>query len=134
MAYNGVPTESDENWRGVEVANGSLNGAHRPDRSKDGSKNRSRSQSLVLKAGKNVLMPEVGTASEVALAAGDMGRDDMYIEGLSLRRGFASEFVAMLEVGVSLSFRQRTGVPIPQSFPSIGRPKSGCMIGQAVVV
>ena len=74
---------------------------------------------MVIKAGKNVLMPEVGTASEVALAVGNMGRDDMYIEGLSLRRGFASEFVAMLEVGTSLLFRPRTVIPIQQSFLSI---------------
>lgn len=103
MTYNGVPTEPDDQWRGMEAAvvNLSLNGACRPDRSTDCSKERSRgrSQSLVVKTGKNVLMPEVGTASEVALAVGDMGQDDMYIEGLSLRRGFASEFVAMLEVG-----------------------------------
>ena len=103
MAYNGVPIESDEDWRGMEggVVSVSLNGMHRPDRL------RGRSQSVILKAGKNVLMPEVGTASEVAMAVGDMGQDDMYIEGLSLRRGFASEFVAMLEVGCLFVYVKR---------------------------
>lgn len=96
MAYNGVPTESDKDLQSLEgaVLSVSLKGTPPPD------PNRKRSQSLVIKAGKNVLMPDVGTASEVAMAAGDMGRDDMYIEGISLRRGFASEFVAMLEVTV----------------------------------
>lgn len=62
-----------------------------------------RSQSLVLKAGGNVLVPEVGTASDqVALASGYGGEaaaDDLYMEGISIRRGFASEFIELLEVG-----------------------------------
>lgn len=52
---------------------------------------RVRSKSLIFKP--KMLVPEVGRASDVAT-----GFDDMYIEGTSLRRGFASEFVAMLEV------------------------------------
>ena len=56
-----------------------------------------------MKAGDGVLVPEVGTASaQVALASGYGGEaamDDLYIEGLSIRRGFASEFIELLEVG-----------------------------------
>eukprot|EP00752_Nemacystus_decipiens_P005590 g5059.t1 len=62
---------------------------------------RVRSQSLTIKAGGNVLVPEVGTASDqVALASGYGGEaatDDLYMEGISIRRGFASEFIELLE-------------------------------------
>lgn len=50
-----------------------------------------------------MLVPEVGTASDqVALASGYGGEastDDLYMEGISIRRGFASEFIELLEVG-----------------------------------
>lgn len=48
-----------------------------------------------------LLVPEVGTASDqVALASGggEAATDDLYMEGISIRRGFASEFIALLEV------------------------------------
>lgn len=60
-----------------------------------------RSKSLTVKLGDNVLVPEVGTASDqVALASGggEAAMDDLYMEGISIRRGFASEFMALLEV------------------------------------
>jgi len=62
---------------------------------------RRRSQSLTIKVGRKdkILVPEVGTASDqVALASGyggeakaGMAADDLYMEGISIRRGFASE-------------------------------------------
>ncbi|CAM9976758.1 unnamed protein product [Pylaiella littoralis] len=61
---------------------------------------RGRSKSLTVKLGDNVLVPEVGTASDqVALASGggEAAMDDLYMEGISIRRGFASEFMALLE-------------------------------------
>lgn len=63
----------------------------------------SRSKSLTMKAANKValLVPEVGTASDhVALASGggEAAMDDLYMEGISIRRGFASEFIALLEV------------------------------------
>lgn len=61
-----------------------------------------RSKSLTnVKGAGNVLVPEVGTASyHVALASGsgEAAADDLYMEGISLRRGFAAEFIAHLEV------------------------------------
>lgn len=74
---------------------------------------RCRSQSLTIKAGGNVnvLVPEVGTASDqVALASGYGGEaatDDLYMEGISIRRGFASEFIELLEVGGAARLRLR---------------------------
>lgn len=56
---------------------------------------RERSQTFTMT--NKVLDPEVGTASAV-MDDKDAARDDMYIEGATLRRGFASEFLDMLEV------------------------------------
>ncbi|CAB1101522.1 unnamed protein product [Ectocarpus sp. CCAP 1310/34] len=61
---------------------------------------RGRSKSLNVKGADNVLVPEVGTASyHVALASGsgEAAADDLYMEGISLRRGFAAEFISHLE-------------------------------------
>lgn len=97
MAVNGggvpVEDEKEEHWQAlleaaagpVTAVVGTLNG--------EASTPRARSRSLNMKLGRKMLVPEVGTASDVALA-----RDDLYMESVSLRRGFASEFVAMLEV------------------------------------
>ncbi len=67
---------------------------------------RRRSKSLTMKVGHKMLVPEVGTASDqVALASGyggearaAMATDDLYMEGINIRRGFASEFMEHLEV------------------------------------
>lgn len=80
----------DEHWQRREdvVLDVSLRGT--PDRQSP----MIRSNSLGTDIGNSVLVPETdGSVSEVAYAM-----DDMYIEGVSLRRSFASEFLAMLEV------------------------------------
>lgn len=63
---------------------------------------RGRSQSLTVMASINDLGAEVGGTSGAGLAGGGAAVDDLYINDIPLRRGFASEFVAMLEVGYPL--------------------------------
>eukprot|EP00903_Cladosiphon_okamuranus_P012701 g11875.t1 len=92
----------DESGRRGDVVTVELNLNGSPSaKSKSNSSPRGRSQSLTIKVGGNVLVPEVGTASDqVALASGYGGEaatDDLYMKGISIRRGFASEFIELLE-------------------------------------
>lgn len=59
-----------------------------------------RGRSKSLKHVTKILMPEVGTASELTASQGHPGTvaDDLYISEVTLRRNFAAEFLANLEV------------------------------------
>lgn len=97
VGYQAIP---DHNGADVDVRSIPVNFNGRPGLASP----RGRSKSLNVKLGSNVLVPEVGTASDVVLASDGLARDDMYMEGISLRRNFASEFVAMLEVTKKCQF------------------------------